>query len=150
MRCSIPKDIYKKGKQREDQNKYAPEDFFSMPFSSCNTKKLWFITHLYVLYDRNYDAKAYFIGIAINLLLIVSCVTRKGLYELKGTLSSKGVNIGFTSVCLMLSVYGLLQYFSVIPSRHYAFPITGTYENPAGFVAVQASLFPFELVLSYQ
>lgn len=93
------------------------------------------------------DAKAYFIGIAINLLLIVSCVTRKGLYELKGTLSSKGVNIGFTSVCLMLSVYGLLQYFSVIPSRHYAFPITGTYENPAGFAAVQAVLFPFALVL---
>ena len=105
-----------------------------------------FITSEHFMNVEN-DAKAYFIGIAINLLLIVCCVTRKGLYELKGTISSKGVNIGFTSVCLMLSVYGLLQYFGAILSRHYSFPITGTYENPAGFATVQAALFPFALVL---
>ncbi|MBR5934660.1 MAG: O-antigen ligase family protein [Bacteroidaceae bacterium] len=35
-------------------------------------------------------------------------------------------------------------------SRHYAFPITGTYENPAGFAAVQAALFPFALYLYFR
>jgi hypothetical protein len=49
----------------------------------------------------------------------------------------------------MLFVYGLLQYFGCVPSRHYAFPITGTYENPAGFAAVQAALFPFASVLCF-
>ena len=59
-----PKRYLEEGKQREDQNKYAPEDLFSMPFSSCNTKNLWFITHLYVLHDRNYGAKAYFTALS--------------------------------------------------------------------------------------
>ena len=59
-----PKRYLQEGKQREDQNKYAPEDFFSLPFSCCNTKELRFITHLYVLYDRNQDAKAYFTAVS--------------------------------------------------------------------------------------
>lgn len=65
-------------------------------------------------------------------------------------LRTKGVGIGFSIVCFILSTYGLLQYFGFIPSRHYAFPITGTYENPAGFAAVQAALFPFALYLFLQ
>ena len=93
------------------------------------------------------DAKVYFIGIAVSMLLLVCSVTRKGLYKLKDALYSSGVSVGFTTVCLMLSVYGLLQHFGFVPSRHYAFPITGTYENPAGFAAMQAALFPFALTL---
>ena len=93
------------------------------------------------------DAKSYFIGVTVVLLLIVCSITRKGLFELGRTLRSSGICIGFSAVCLILSVYGLLQYVGFIPSRHYAFPITGTYENPAGFAAVQAALFPFALSL---
>ena len=93
------------------------------------------------------DVKAYCIGIAVILLLLVCSVPLKGLHNLKDALRSPGISIGFTSVCLILSVYGLLQYFGCVPSRHYAFPITGTYENPAGFAAVQAALFPFASVL---
>lgn len=93
------------------------------------------------------DAKAYFLGIAVILLLLVYSVPRKRLYRLKESLCSSCISVGFTSVCLMLSVYGLLQYIGSISSKHYAFPITGTYENPAGFAAVQAALFPFALVL---
>ena len=93
------------------------------------------------------DAKAYFLGIAVILLLLVYSVPRKRLYRLKESLCSSCISVGFTSVCLMLSVYGLLQFWGAIPSRHYAFSITGTYENPAGFATVQAALFPFALVL---
>lgn len=95
------------------------------------------------------DVKAYFIGIAVILLLLVCSVPLKGLHKLKDALRSPGISIGFTSVCLILSVYGLLQYFGCVPSRHYAFPITGTYENPAGFAAVQAALFPFALYICF-
>lgn len=93
------------------------------------------------------DAKAYFLGIAVILLLLVYSVPRKGLYRLKESRCSSCFSIGFTSVCLLLSAYGLLQYYGCVPSRHYAFPITGTYENPAGFAAAQAALFPFALAL---
>ncbi len=95
------------------------------------------------------DVKAYCIGITIIILLLVCSVSRNGLYRLKESLCSSCICVGFTSVCLMLFVYGLLQYFGCVPSRHYAFPITGTYENPAGFAAVQAALFPFASVLCF-
>lgn len=93
------------------------------------------------------DAKAYFIGIAVILLLSGCSLQRKGLHKLNDVLRSSGICIGCTAVCMMLSAYGLLQYFGTVPSRHFAFPITGTYENPAGFAAVQAALFPYALVL---
>lgn len=95
------------------------------------------------------DVKAYCIGITVIILLLVCSVSRNGLYRLKESLCSSCICVGFTSVCLMLSVYGLLQYFGCVPSRHYAFPITGTYENPAGFATVQAALFPFASVLCF-
>lgn len=94
------------------------------------------------------DAKTYCIGVAVPLLLLACSISQKGLHKLKVDLRSSSISKGCTTICLFLSVYGLLQYFGAIISRHYAFPITGTYENPAGFVAVQASLFPFALVLS--
>ncbi len=93
------------------------------------------------------DAKTYFIVIAVILLLLACSVTYKGLCRLKESLYSFCISVGFSFVCLILSVYGLLQNFGFVPSKHYAFPITGTYENSAGFAAVQAVLFPYALVL---
>ena len=96
------------------------------------------------------DAKAYFIGVLLILLLLVCSFSRKGLSRFIAALRTTGIGIGFSIVCFILSTYGLLQYFGAFPSRHYAFPITGTYENPAGFAAVQAVLFPFALYLCFQ
>ena len=93
------------------------------------------------------DAKAYYIGVLLILSLQVCSFSRKGLSRFIAALSTIGVGIGFSIVCFILSSYGLMQYSGYIASRHYAFPITGTYENPAGFAAVQAALFPFALVL---
>lgn len=108
-----------------------------------------FITSKHFMNVEN-DAKAYFIGGLLILLLLVFSISRKGLSRFMTALRTKGVGIGFSIVCFILSTYGLLQYFGFIPSRHYAFPITGTYENPAGFAAVQAALFPFALYLFLQ
>ena len=93
------------------------------------------------------DVKAYYIGVLLILSLQVCSFSRKGLSKFIAALSSIGIGFGFSIVCFILSSYGLLQYSGYITSRHYAFPITGTYENPAGFAAVQAALFPFALVL---
>lgn len=96
------------------------------------------------------DAKTYFIGISVILLLLICVFFRKGLSKLLVAGSSFEVTMGFSIVCLILSVYGFVQYIGLLPSRHIVFPITGTYENPAGFAAVQATLFPFAISLCFQ
>lgn len=96
------------------------------------------------------DAKAYFIGFSVILLLLICVFLRKGLSKLLSAVSTFETKIGFSIVCLILSVYGFVQYTGLIPSGHIAFPITGTYENPAGFAAVQAALFPFAISLSFE
>ena len=96
------------------------------------------------------DIKFYYI-ILMSLLLITICSIRsKGFSELLASFRSYGLYYGFIVVSLLLSVYGLSQFFGCIQSRHYSFPITGTFENPAGFAAVQAMLFPFALLLSFE
>jgi O-antigen ligase len=108
-----------------------------------------FITSKHFMNVEN-DAKAYFIGGLLILLLLVFSISRKGLSRFMTALRTTGVGIGFSIVCLILLTYGLIQYIGFIPSRHDAFPITGTYENPAGFAAVQAALFPFALYLCFR
>ena len=96
------------------------------------------------------DAKAYSVVISVVLLLLICSFLRKGFSKLSVACSSHVTNIGFTIVCLMHSVYAFVQYVDLLPSGHIAFPITGTYENPAGFAAVQAALFPFAISLSFE
>lgn len=93
------------------------------------------------------NPKAYLIGISGIVLLIVGFVWRRGIPHLINALHHTSLQIGIASVCLLLSIYGMAQYLGVIPSRHAAFPITGTFENPAGFAAMQAVMFPFAMAL---
>lgn len=89
--------------------------------------------------------KEYFIVISITLLLFFCFASHNGngLYKLLKSLQSDLLLHGIVVVCMLTSVHGFLQYFGLISSNHSAFPITGTFENPAGFAAVQAALFPF-------
>ena len=93
------------------------------------------------------NPKAYLIGISGIVLLIVGLVWRRGISHLVNALHHTSLQIGIASVCLLLSAYGLAQYLGVMPSRHAAFPITGAFENPAGFAAMQAVMFPFAWAL---
>lgn len=42
---------------------------------------------------------------------------------------------------------GFLQYIDIFRSHHTSFPITGTFENPAGFASAQAVMFPYTCLL---
>jgi len=52
------------------------------------------------------------------------------------------INTSIAIVCLLQALYGLLQYFGLFytPST---FPITGSFDNPAGFSACLSVGFPF-------
>ena len=87
--------------------------------------------------------KSFFLLITTLLLLFVCFVSRKGVQKLKDSFKSPGFFNGVTIVCLLVTVHGFLQYFGVMPSFHKLFAVTGTFENPAGYAAVQAAMFPF-------
>lgn len=89
--------------------------------------------------------KEYFILISTTLLLIACFISREGINSLFESLKSRLFLNGIVVICLLNTILGLLQYIGIIPSNHPAFHITGTFENPAGFAAVQAALFPFVL-----
>lgn len=95
--------------------------------------------------DVQNDPKTYFILISITIYIITCFVSRKGIQQLFETLQSHVLLYGIVVVCMLTSIHGLLQYFGLFSSNHSAFPITGSFENPAGFAAVQAAMFPFVL-----
>lgn len=93
--------------------------------------------------------KSFFLLISSLILLIGCFVSCKGVQKLLDSLKSRGLYYGIAIVCLLVTIHGLLQYFGVMPSYHRAFPITGTFENPAGFATVQAAMFPFVFFLCF-
>ena len=96
------------------------------------------------------DVKFYFVVVLSLLLLIICSLRPSGLMVLFASIRSIHFCIGVSLLCLMLSFQGLAQYEELILSRHIAFPITGSFENPAGFVAVLCLLFPYPLFLCFQ
>lgn len=87
--------------------------------------------------------KKYFIIISMAILLVVCMMRRRGFQGFMESLQSRTLLNGIVIVCFLATIHGLLQFFNCISSNHSAFPITGTFENPAGFAAVQAALYPF-------
>lgn len=93
--------------------------------------------------------KEYFVIITVSLLLIVCLAMRKGLGKLEKSLQSSSLKTGIAVVCLLTSVHGFLQYLGILPSRIPAFSIVGTFDNPAGYAAAQAAMFPFVVNLLF-
>jgi O-antigen ligase len=46
------------------------------------------------------------------------------------------------NLCLLQALYGILQYLNIVAASS-RFPITGSFDNPAGFVACLCAGFPF-------
>ncbi len=64
-----------------------------------------FITSEHFMNVEN-DAKAYYIGVLLILILQVCSFSRKGLSRFIAALSTIGIGIGFSIVCFILSIYG--------------------------------------------
>ena len=108
---------------------------------------VFIMSHLF--YEYLNPAKHFFLLISSLLLLIWCFISRKGVQKLFDSLRSRGLFWGIAIVCLLVTLHGFLQYFRILPSYHRAFPITGTFENPAGFATVQAAMFPFVFYLCF-
>lgn len=91
--------------------------------------------------------KSFFLLISSLILLFVCFVSRKGVQKLFDSIKSRGLYCGIAVVCLLVAVHGFLQFYGIIPTYHRLFPLTGTFENPAGFATVQAAMFPFVFIM---
>lgn len=105
------------------------------------TGGIFIVSGLFV--EQQNSPKMFFILVTLTLLLIGCFLSCDGLRKLKDSLQSCYFLNGVMIVCLLTTIHGFLQYFGIISSNHSAFPITGTFENPAGFAAVQAAMYPF-------
>lgn len=80
---------------------------------------------------------------AILIILVM------GIYGSVNTLLGKSVRMNTSLVgksiaiiCCFQALYGLLQYFSLLPSNS-VYGITGSFDNPAGFAITLSAGFPF-------
>lgn len=92
--------------------------------------------------DTENSAKFYFVIIVGFVGIIISCAKSKDIELQLTKLKESSVLIGLYAVVVMQAGFGVLQYAGIFSSNHYAFPVTGSFENPAGFAAVLAMGFP--------
>jgi len=79
---------------------------------------------------------ALFSGVII--LLFRNRNIKLSVYEITSFSVMKGLFV----VGVFQSFYGVLQYIGKYPSNHNSFAVTGSFDNPAGFIAVLSLLFP--------
>lgn len=96
-----------------------------------------------LFHDYMNDPKFYVIVLMSILIFIICFISKNGFRILVKTIQTNQFINCLIIVCCFSSLLGLLQYCDIIKSNHSAFPITGTVENPAGFAAIQSSMFPF-------
>lgn len=89
------------------------------------------------------NAVKYYITVFALLIGIIIILFRsKNLkLEVRG-ITTLSVLKGLYIVGVFQSIYGILQYIGKYPSNHNYFIVTGSFDNPVGFIAILAMLFP--------
>lgn len=91
--------------------------------------------------DEQNDVKKYLILISTSIFLLLLSFNRKPISKLKQALNENIFSYGLITLSFLLSIQGALQCLGIIQSNHTYFAISGSFENPAGFAAIQSLLF---------
>lgn len=94
------------------------------------------------------DAKLYFTILSSLILLIAASFFINGFKRLISSYKSLDLALCFSVVGAINAIYGWLQYYGVMISHHLDFSVTGSFENPAGYAAVQTLVFSISLYYS--
>ncbi|MGV8090431.1 MAG: O-antigen ligase family protein [Mangrovibacterium sp.] len=86
--------------------------------------------------------KFYFTVLALFVGVITLLLKNNNLNSEVQRLSSISTLKGLFIVGILQAIYGILQYIDKYPSNHKDFSITGSFDNPAGFIAVLSLLSP--------
>ena len=107
-----------------------------------------FLTSRHFINIEN-DIKFYVITLFTVLLLLICSLHPHGLKHLHSSIRSTHFYWGLSLLSLILAIQGLAQYIGLLESLHASCPITGSFENTAGYIAVQSLLLPFSLYLFF-
>ena len=107
-----------------------------------------FLTSRHFINIEN-DIKFYTILLFSILLLIICSLHPRGLEHLHSSIRSVPFYWGLSLLSLTMAIQGLAQYVGLSDSLHASCPITGSFENTAGYIAVQNLLLPFSLYLFF-
>ena len=107
-----------------------------------------FLTSRHFINIEN-DIKFYTILLFSILLLLICSLRPRGLEHLHSSIRSTPFYWGLSLLSLILAIQGLAQYIGLLDSLHTHCPITGSFENTAGYIAVQSLLLPFSLYLFF-
>lgn len=91
------------------------------------------------------SVKFYFTIISVQILLLIILIKKNLVKTEIKKLYNYGLIKSFYIVGVLQAVYGIFQYTEIIPSKNSNFKIIGTFDNPAGFVAVLSLLYPIGL-----
>ncbi len=78
-----------------------------------------------------------------SLVTVLTCIAAFFLFYAIGI--QKRLFMLFSLLGTILALWGLGQYTGLLPSYHGVFPVTGSFDNPAGLSASLALLLPFSL-----
>ena len=92
--------------------------------------------------DALNTSKFYFTVLSLLVCVSVFLLTNRKLNTEVQKLTSLSTQKGLYLIGVLQVIYGILQYLGAYPSNHNAFVITGSFDNPAGFVVVLSLLFP--------
>ncbi|HOT14822.1 MAG TPA: O-antigen ligase family protein [Bacteroidales bacterium] len=91
--------------------------------------------------DTENTIKFYFTILAALVGIIIVSFNSNNLKLELQKLTSFSILKGFYIAGVLQAIYGILQYIGKYSSNNEAFAITGSFENPAGFIAVLSFLF---------
>jgi O-antigen polymerase len=92
--------------------------------------------------------KYYFV--IVGLLFTTGVVAVVGKNISGSSLKSPKLYWGILAACFFQAIYGLVQFFGWLPTNNAEFSVTGSFDNPAGFSAVLAMVFPIGLFLIFR
>ena len=88
--------------------------------------------------------KVYFVILSSIIAFVILVITAKSKITTDHATKIRILK-GIFLVSLIQALYGICQYANIFSSNHSAFSVTGSFDNPAGFAAVVALLFPVGL-----
>lgn len=89
--------------------------------------------------------KFYFTIVALLILLVVIFLKNNDFATIFQFTNSFTLLRGIYIIGVFQSIYGILQFIGKCSSNHSSFNVTGSFENPAGFVTVLSLIFPVGL-----
>lgn len=96
-------------------------------------------------FNNEVNSIKFYYTVIFTLAVVLVLVLGKRNFRLKALDNLSKIEKSLFAIGLLQAIFGLLQFFGVFSSNNISFKITGSFDNPAGFVSVISMLYPIGL-----